>query len=1039
METPHAWYILDSPSHLYRPIWDQFIRPHRIAQFVLSSALIEPRQDPAAFLEYFTMAWDDILERPYAESDIQSAIPVIKAAISKSKESKALMGSTVVCSLLNIHAPDALYAPAEQSQPRWSGSLDLAVLQPRNQNPTHVTPLIASLASGLFRERLVVVGPPPPRKDRETIRRERAQEDEAKQRMLFLLSRLRQPRRVVRLVKNRVSRPVVLNQPVLRVDDIEYSIGDTIIVPMRQEGSNPPHKFPTCEAEVPASARMTDYFWFAVLVHVYEDRDQIHVRWFHHSSKTLMVEIADPQEIFLTDICDDIPLSIIAGKATVHYVSRDEQGLKSKPDIGFQELMYRAAEGCFREIQPSEMPIPPGSRNPLSDCAGCLVEQEESEHLSWARIDCGIRYISTDFHIADFVLLRNIDGPAHIGQIMKIVVPPSSGLRRGHQPMLKIRMLGRVGDIMHKAPAELNLVKDERHLFFTGEVRDFPMSSLIGVCFVEHIGCIPDRALWLSMSHKHFYVQYTSPTLEVVSWSDEVVKLRPKEVEICTPCYDAEVDRVKAMKAMLDELAESPLRVLDPFAGVGAFALGLEESGCMKLTHAVEISPSAAKTLKRNSPDTTVYNQCANKMLQWAIKRHAGHQVDRPKSIGEVRPLPNPPTPEDIDVIVAGFPCQPHSRLNMFQRADDRKSNLILNLLSWIDFIRPKFCFFENVRGFLSFNLMSYQESRYTVKGGIEMGGLKFLVRALLAMNYQLRFALLQAGHYGAPQTRVRFFIIAARRDQTLSSFPQPTHDFPPSDNLDIKGPSGEVFQQIRITRGTAPHRAVTVNDAINDLPRFDWYVVRRQIADRARTIPQVHVDLLLPYAGLELKGRNLRYECEPKTSYQVWCRNGRREVRDLQHITRVLKPVVVERLVKIPLKPKADYRSLPRNLQEWLTDNPYSATARKGFRPGLYGRIDGDSFFSTTVTNMEPTAKQSWVLHPYCKRTVTVRELARSQGFPDWFTFYAIGDSVKTMHREIGNAVSWHVSMALGRQLRDVLFTEWKPRETEDNGMYED
>ena len=38
------------------------------------------------------------------------------------------------------------------------GNLDLAVLRPENQRQTHVTPRIAALATGLFREQLVVLG-----------------------------------------------------------------------------------------------------------------------------------------------------------------------------------------------------------------------------------------------------------------------------------------------------------------------------------------------------------------------------------------------------------------------------------------------------------------------------------------------------------------------------------------------------------------------------------------------------------------------------------------------------------------------------------------------------------------------------------------------------------------------------------------------------------------------------------------------------------------------------------------------------------------
>lgn len=56
----------------------------------------------------------------------------------------------------------------------------------------------------------------------------------------------------------------------------------------------------------------------------------------------------------------------------------------------------------------------------------------------------------------------------------------------------------------------------------------------------------------------------------------------------------------------------------------------------------------------------------------------------------------------------------------------------------------------------------------------------------------------------------------------------------------------------------------------------------------------------------------------------------------------------------------------------------------------------------------------------------VTVRELARSQGFPDHFRFYSYNDDVKTMHRQIGNAVPFPVSSALGRELREAAFKYW-------------
>lgn len=74
----------------------------------------------------------------------------------------------------------------------------------------------------------------------------------------------------------------------------------------------------------------------------------------------------------------------------------------------------------------------------------------------------------------------------------------------------------------------------------------------------------------------------------------------------------------------------------------------------------------------------------------------------------------------------------------MFQKANDSKSNLILVLLSYVDLFKPKYCLFENVRGFLQFNLNATQKDQYSVEGGIDMGGIKFLQYAMLTMEYVL-------------------------------------------------------------------------------------------------------------------------------------------------------------------------------------------------------------------------------------------------------------------------------------------------------------
>lgn len=47
-------------------------------------------------------------------------------------------------------------------------------------------------------------------------------------------------------------------------------------------------------------------------------------------------------------------------------------------------------------------------------------------------------------------------------------------------------------------------------------------------------------------------------------------------------------------------------------------------------------------------------------------------------------------------------------------------------------------------------------------------------------MGYQVKFAVLQAGQYGVPQSRRRLVLIAAAPGYKLPNFPEPQHVFSP-------------------------------------------------------------------------------------------------------------------------------------------------------------------------------------------------------------------------------------------------------------------
>lgn len=165
------------------------------------------------------------------------------------------------------------------------------------------------------------------------------------------------------------------------------------------------------------------------------------------------------------------------------------------------------------------------------------------------------------------------------------------------------------------------------------------------------------------------------------------------------------------------------LRVLDFFAGIGAFDAALDRLGVdYELVDAVEIDPYAMKAF--NAIHGTDF--ACQDITKW--DKDVGH----------------------IDIMWGSFPCQDIS--NAGKRAGivkgQTRSGLMYEMMRVIEKVKPRVVFAENVQGLLSKRFRPQLEEYLTFLG--ELG-------------YTVTMDLLNSKNFCIPQNRSRVFIVGVR------------------------------------------------------------------------------------------------------------------------------------------------------------------------------------------------------------------------------------------------------------------------------------
>lgn len=470
------------------------------------------------------------------------------------------------------------------------------------------------------------------------------------------------------------------------------------------------------------------------------------------------------------------------------------------------------------------------------------------------------------------------------------------------------------------------------------------------------------------------------------------------------------------------------LKYIDLFAGCGGLSLGLEQAG-FELALAVEKSDMAAETFYHNfierivdrddwkrfcSADTSVLEQAKRRL----IVKELSVVLESKELLASLRN-------QNIDLVAGGPPCQGFSLAGR-RNPEDIRNQLPWQFLDFVEAVAPKCVIIENVSG------MSQNFKKHRKESPFDQLRLALMeIGKTKNGGYDVQPVLLNAMHFGAPQHRPRVMLLAIRKDISK----QLNYTFSEHIWKSEFEKLGSVLFPKRpdIAPLTTHHdeEILTVADAIADLTR-KGYSRKTNITEYAKEMRE-DVDWMPAKVRLAHKRGKLANHTLRKHSPHIVTR-----FRLYQYFRdEGLHP----RIMSIPKTPDLSNRELEALVSSALETAHIPAKAPDGtvIATTKTELIDSIMELGTKKHSQRPLNWKSPsptvvslpddYVHPDDPRTLTVREMARFQSFPDAFEFRAKETTGSLRRRfevpqytQVGNAVPPKMAKAVGLAVKGAL-----------------
>lgn len=303
---------------------------------------------------------------------------------------------------------------------------------------------------------------------------------------------------------------------------------------------------------------------------------------------------------------------------------------------------------------------------------------------------------------------------------------------------------------------------------------------------------------------------------------------------------------------------------------------------------------------------------------------------------------------EDVDVVVGGPPCQSFSSANQRRVIDDPRNELYKYYIEAIKKICPKYVVMENVKGMLSVADQVVEDYRAIriCKDGKEY-------------TYDVAYRLLNSMNFGVAQSRERLIYIAVRDDISKAKNVTPESLFKEIEDSYIE------------------HEPYNLNSALEYIKPLD--------APRIKGMTEVDDDK----TGMKI---GLNTFSSTGNEYLNTINQGRQFPYVFNHKARYCSDVNYEIFKRLDQGEDSTSEKIADIM-------PY--THRNGIFKDKYYKLYADRPCRTITAHLRMDCLSH--IHPYQIRSITPREAARVQSFPDDYLF--LGPYLKT-YMQIGNAV---------------------------------